>query len=1718
MDDDEDLFGGDVADEDLMLAYETTQSSRLSTSSRPMAAVTTPSTVSTARTTPRTSISSRSIAPNAGRPVVSTFRPHAAGVTMAAPPRPQPIDSNLSRGGPQIQNNNFRQSTAQAPIDLSAELDDLPSDAFDSSFASYTGAASHSQRSIISSARNPLRLSGQQSFRQTTLYGDTLQAEASQAVHHNHAFVSDMPAEKPTHHKIDKEAMKTWVYPTNLGAIRDYQFSIVKNSLFNNTLVALPTGLGKTFIAATVILNFYRWTTDAKIIFVAPTKPLVSQQVDACLNIAGIPRSDTTLLTGETPPALREAEWASKRLFFMTPQTLQNDLSKGYADPKSIALLVIDEAHRATGDYAYVKVIGFMRRFTNSFRVLALTATPGSSVEAVQEVIDNLGMSNVEIRTEDSIDIRQYVHNRDIERLTMEPSTEMKCVQDLFSKALKPFCDRLTQQGIWFGRDPMSLNTFTLLRAQREWAAGPARHLNQGTKFMIMATFALLKTLAHSIKLLNFHGIRACYDNLAELRAETEKDEKGSKNRKAFFRDPDFQEMMMTIERWMKEDGFESHPKLTFLKEQLFDHFKDQPPGSNTRAIVFNEFRDSAEDIVRNLNRGIPNVKASIFVGQADSKRSAGMKQKDQIEAIKRFKSGEFNVLVATSIGEEGLDIGQVDLIICYDASSSPIRMLQRMGRTGRKRAGRVLLLLMKGKEEDKFAEAQDKYSNMQKLVSEGSRFNFRFDLSERIVPRDIKPEVDKRHVEIPIENTQDMSLPEPRKARGKLPKASKKVFHMPDDAETGFVTASTVREDGQTKLGFKVRQKAAAPRPAVPEVAETDFLVDIPDPGTDLRGANKSGGFNSNSSFASAFGPQDNIPVIDTSDPKPLQKLRPTKYLHHGAFTRRNVRLMGRLVEGSYDRPRSYGQSYMRHRVPKFAPNSDESGESEEERVFGHPPPAKSRTQAQAQPKPTASATTLPLSMEPLAKRRRVGPVSAMTERARLTPAGYINNQPAIKEYGYDEEDEDDGASQWPKKKSSRSSFKPAMKGMTRQRSSQNQSYSFGGGDGRGGGQGDASVKNESSEDDFPTSNRRMFTSKRAGERRVPATRAPLPMYGHATPAPAPPVKPTVQRILEDFPDGSDDSDPEPNRVAAKVDPVPSNSTRKRRSFDILDQLDEELDDKELDDDLGGDSDLGMVMDMAMPDVVQETGEADRKQELEKEMESEIGNMMEDIGDAAFDEDIQAMSTFPEIPQAATAKSAPLQRTTPGSQGESRIFAETEEPGLPKAPSNHEFSDIPDMSDMSDLLEEPALPNFSKPLEPLPREPFPDDEPISWEPTPPPPCREPTPEAVLSWEPTLQPQRPEPVYQREPPRQPSPHGLTSLTPSPESDKDKYIIRFSQPAGTGASLRGIRRGRGRGRGARVVRARGGARGGGGGGGGGFAAITEEADAAEEEEVDYFGGGRGRGRGRGRARGGRGSRGGAVSYGRLEERGDDCMRTSDNYETDGSDSGGDLVDFIVDDNDEVEVAPTSSLQEPLHAITDDDSDDGDDGFEPRRRSRATGGGRRLVSKSRRSAVVFTSSPMASSPPPVTAARKKTDATRRTTNKTKSKANANGSVEMPIHLSQTRGDSDDDDDDDDDGVFSERHGRANQQAPAATTKMKPQKKTATAKSKAAPKKRAPAKMTGPPPKSAEFILSGEDDSSDVVRDDDDGLDGGDKAVMRRPAGFRRGRRLVFDSDSE
>ncbi|CRG86448.1 hypothetical protein PISL3812_03454 [Talaromyces islandicus] len=771
------------------------------------------------------------------------------------------------------------------PDGIGFDIDDIPEDAFDSSpCLSPQNMAMGPPPPPAVNRPPPIQRTN---LRQTTLF-QAATRNPSQVVRSWSPPDRDEP---PTHHKLDTEAMQTWVYPTNLGRIRDYQFNITQKGLFHNLLVALPTGLGKTFIAATIMLNWFRWTKTAQIVFVAPTKPLVTQQVSACLGIAGIPRSQTTLLTGNVPPGIRAEEWQTKRIFFMTPQTLTNDLKTGIADPKRIVLLVVDEAHRATGGYAYVEVVKFLRRFNSSFRVLALTATPGSTVEAVQAVIDGLEIARVEIRTEQSLDIREYVHARNVDVQTFTNTEEMLLCMDLLSKALQSSVDQLRSLNAYWGRDPMALTAFGLTKARQQWMASDAgRNAHFGLKGKVNALFTVLASLAHAIDLLKFHGIVPFYRHLVSFRSNTD-GQKGGKYQRAIVEEDHFKKLMNHLDPWSKNPEFIGHPKLGYLREIVLNHFMDAGEGkdltspSNTRIMIFAHFRDSAEEITRVLKRHEPIIRPHVFVGQASAKGSEGMDQKKQLSVVEKFKSGTYNTIVATSIGEEGLDIGEVDLIVCYDSSASPIRMLQRMGRTGRKRAGNIVLLLMQGKEEESYIKAKDNYEKMQELIASGARFAFHDDQSARILPKGVKPDVDKREVDIPPENSQQ-ELPEPKK-KGRAPKRPPKKFHMPDDVETGFTTASRIGEargnaDIRTMVKKKPKKNASTPpTPKPAEIPRTEEVVLTPQQESELDFRYRNVGGTT---------PQFIRGPRKDAFPRLQRTLRPTKLIAHGSLTRRMV------------------------------------------------------------------------------------------------------------------------------------------------------------------------------------------------------------------------------------------------------------------------------------------------------------------------------------------------------------------------------------------------------------------------------------------------------------------------------------------------------------------------------------------------------------------------------------------------------------------------------------------------------------------------------------------------------------------------------------------------------------------------------------------------------------------------------------------------------------
>ena len=437
--------------------------------------------------------------------------------------------------------------------------------------------------------------------------------------------------EPPTHHKLDLEAATTWIYPAQM-AQRDYQYSACQKALLHNVLVSLPTGLGKTFIAAVVMFNWYRWAPESKIVFVAPTKPLVAQQVEACYRICGIPPSDTARLTGQQNAETRRLAWATRRVFFMTPQTFQNDLQNKVVDPLSIVCVVVDEAHRARGTYAYVELIKLIRQQNKSLRILSLSATPGGDVSTVQDIITNLCVEIIEARTEQSIDIFQYVHTREIVPITVELSEEIVKLMAMLTSIIKIQLDKLKNVNDHHLRDAASLTQYAVVQARQKFSRSPAaQSMNIGLRMYYSNVFGILVTLAHALNLLQIHGIRPFYNSIVGMKDEGAQSK--GKLRKEVCNSAEFQKLLLESQRLVGNRQFVSHPKIDRTIGIILNHFTSYAEqGLDTRVIVFAQYRDSAEEIQRMLQSHAPMIKPTVFVGQAESKNSIGMNQKLQIE------------------------------------------------------------------------------------------------------------------------------------------------------------------------------------------------------------------------------------------------------------------------------------------------------------------------------------------------------------------------------------------------------------------------------------------------------------------------------------------------------------------------------------------------------------------------------------------------------------------------------------------------------------------------------------------------------------------------------------------------------------------------------------------------------------------------------------------------------------------------------------------------------------------------------------------------------------------------------------------------------------------------------------------------------------------------------------------------------------------------------
>ena len=439
---------------------------------------------------------------------------------------------------------------------------------------------------------------------------------------------------------------------------REYQVSLAKNAVSQNSLIVLPTGLGKTTIALQVIID-YLSESKGGVLFLAPTRVLVNQHYEFLKE--NVLLDDIGIITGEDLISKRKKLWINS-IVCATPEITRNDLKRQIVSPEQFSLVIFDEAHRAIGDYAYTAIAD---NFLGNVRFLAMTATLPSEKQKAEEIVKSLRIQSVLQKTDESPDVKPYIQDTKTEWINVDLPLEMKAIQTCLRLALDERYTQLRKNGIQVSKDNKSLSA--LLRI-RQYVLTQNRRSAKPLFTAIRITYAL--------NILEAHGVTP-FLNFCE---RTQK-KKGAGIKELFEVDPNFTRAVQ-LAKIAQSKGIE-HSKIPKL-EDILSHVEN-------KALIFTSYRDSVKVINEKLlDMGI---KSEILIGKAGE---TGLKQQKQIETVQRFRDGVTKVLVATRVGEEGLDVSEVNLVVFYDNVPSSIRFIQRKGRTGRKMAGKLIVLIAK--------------------------------------------------------------------------------------------------------------------------------------------------------------------------------------------------------------------------------------------------------------------------------------------------------------------------------------------------------------------------------------------------------------------------------------------------------------------------------------------------------------------------------------------------------------------------------------------------------------------------------------------------------------------------------------------------------------------------------------------------------------------------------------------------------------------------------------------------------------------------------------------------------------------------------------------------------------------------------------------------------------------------------------------------------------
>ncbi len=458
---------------------------------------------------------------------------------------------------------------------------------------------------------------------------------------------------------------------------RGYQIAATQACIRCSTLLVMPTGFGKTAVQWNCIADALDSGIE-KIVITAPTVGLVEQQRRMILERIKIEADLVRTYTGSDRPAKRGDIWQEATIIIATPQVIRNDVDSGLIHLRDVGLLIIDEAHHAKGNHATAQVADRYQSQVTEPWLVAATASPGSTQNAIRQLWNRLNVNRIFVAKREDDLLQPYAVDMNIATIrVMLDATTLALLEPLEAHQFEE-TEALKRQG--FLAPTEHLTAGLIEEAAQRASIAISRRDPRG--YDAARRISDVRRMHMLLDLLKTQGLRSARSYL-ERADEQLRD--GERSTSRFLKKQVIHNFRQAVQAMP-----ECHPKPACARQLVEEHLERHP---DERILIFSEYRDTVDHLVEDLNQ-IPNAVVDRFIGQSKRGKREGMSQKQQLEQLERFRNGDMNVLVATSVGEEGLDVPSASMVLFYEPVPSAIRSIQRRGRTARERSGSVHVLV----------------------------------------------------------------------------------------------------------------------------------------------------------------------------------------------------------------------------------------------------------------------------------------------------------------------------------------------------------------------------------------------------------------------------------------------------------------------------------------------------------------------------------------------------------------------------------------------------------------------------------------------------------------------------------------------------------------------------------------------------------------------------------------------------------------------------------------------------------------------------------------------------------------------------------------------------------------------------------------------------------------------------------------------------------------